>query len=93
MFWNQTTTQQTPEECFGMRIQHTRHLRNILESKHKTSKPEKYFGIRTQYTKHLRNVLESEQNTTNTRGMFWNENTRHQTPKKYFVIKTQHIKT
>ena len=49
MFWNQNTTHQTTEKCFGIKTQHIQQLRNILESQH---------------TKRMRNVSESEHNTT-----------------------------
>jgi hypothetical protein len=68
MFWNQNTTHQTPEKCFGIETQHIKRLRNVLDTKHNTTHQttKKCSGIKSQHTKRLRNVLESKHNTSNT---------------------------
>jgi hypothetical protein len=67
MFWNQNTTHQTTDKCFGIKTQHIKQLINVLESKHNTSNTremfwnqntthqthEKCFGIRTEHIKQL----------------------------------------
>jgi hypothetical protein len=72
MFCNENTTHQTPEKCFGIKSQHTKRLRNVLESNHNTPNasemfwnqntthqtPDRCFGIKSQHIKRLRDVLE-----------------------------------
>ena len=52
MFWNYNTTHQTTNNRFGITTQHTKRLRNVLESKHNTPNA-------------LENVLELQHNTPN----------------------------
>jgi len=56
MFLNQNTIHQTTQKCFGIKTQHIKHLRNVLEWEYNTSNNCLHNIYRTKKDRNIRHV-------------------------------------